>query len=464
MQFFKPLSMAGSLLLAACSNPDLVREASAPRAGFAGITETTRNARLGMPEWHLTAEDVSANDARVRSLTVGKTLNADTAVQVALINNRDLQAAYGALGLSATDLWEVAIGPVPTIGVSARGLVGGVPRVFETTLVTALLDAATTGPRAEVAQLRFRQAQLEAAGATLALAIETRRAWVEAVAAFEAVGVLARMENATNAASELAAELGRTGAMGAADQAREFAFTAEVAADLAAARLEAQLAKERLARLMGLADGAVAFYVPDALPGLPGRPAGQSHVEELALKNRVDLASGRLELQIIEAEYRLAGQTRMVSDLELVTGVERTQSAGTTDTSAVANIEFQIPVYDTSALASRRGALAYMSAANRLAQAAVNARSEARSAQLAVTTRHSIAKHWRDEVLPLRRKIDEEALKSYSGMITSTFDLLEDAREGFEAELKSNEAKRDYWLAEILVTAAIWGGPAASIE
>ena len=43
-------------------------------------------------------------------------------------------------------------------------------------------------------------------------------------------------------------------------------------------------------------------------------------------------------------------------------------------------------------------------------------------------------------------------------MLTSTFELLNDAREGLESQLSAAEAKRDYWLAEADATAAIWGG------
>ena len=75
-----------------------------------------------------------------------------------------------------------------------------------------------------------------------------------------------------------------------------------------------------------------------------------------------------------------------------------------------------------------------------------------------MTGRYQIARHWRDEVLPLRRVIDEEALKSYNGMLSSTFELIADAREGLEAELGAAEAKADYWRAEIALSAAIWGG------
>lgn len=454
-------SVAALAVLSACADTATIGKVSTPRAGFAAVADRSQRAQTGTPAWHLSAAEIAAAEAQTKALIEGKTISADTAVRAALLNNRGLQASYAELGLSATDVWEAALGPVPTIGVSVSGLAGDVTRTLEATLLTAVLDAATAKPRTKVAELRFEQAQLAAAGETIALAIETRRAWIEAVAAFEAAGLIAQTQNAANAASELATELGRTGALNRADQAREHAFNAEVAAERADARLEAQLAKERLARLMGVSLGQVTFYVPDALPGLPGGPRSQVDIERLALQNRVDLAAGRLELQAIAADYRLTGQTRAVSDISLMAGIEIEREDGETDRNPVLEVEFEIPLYDTGKLISRRGSLEYLKAANMLAESAVGARAEARAAHKAVTGKHSVARHWRDVVLPLRRTIDEEALLSYNGMITSTFELLEDARDGLEAQLSAAEAKRDYWLAETSVTAAIWGGSAS---
>ncbi|SDO79589.1 Outer membrane protein TolC [Lutimaribacter pacificus] len=454
-------SVAALAVLSACADTATIGKVSTPRAGFAAVADRSQRAQTGTPAWHLSAAEIAAAEAQTKALIEGKTISADTAVRAALLNNRGLQASYAELGLSATDVWEAALGPVPTIGVSVSGLAGDVTRTLEATLLTAVLDAATAKPRTKVAELRFEQAQLAAAGETIALAIETRRAWIEAVAAFEAAGLIAQTQNAANAASELATELGRTGALNRADQAREHAFNAEVAAERADARLEAQLAKERLARLMGVSLGQMTFYVPDALPGLPGGPRSQVDIERLALQNRVDLAAGRLELQAIAADYRLTGQTRAVSDISLMAGIEIEREDGETDRNPVLEVEFEIPLYDTGKLISRRGSLEYLKAANMLAESAVGARAEARAAHKAVTGKHSVARHWRDVVLPLRRTIDEEALLSYNGMITSTFELLEDARDGLEAQLSAAEAKRDYWLAETSVTAAIWGGSAS---
>lgn len=453
------LALPLALVLTACGNAVLMDKATAPRAGFATVEQGSTQALGQSPGWHLTPAEVEANAARVAALVQGKTISADTAVKVALLNNRGLQAAYADLGLSAADLWEVARGPVPTLDLSVSGLLGDATRSFEASLVASLLDLVTAKPKSEVAELRFRQAELKALGETLALATETRRAWIEAVGAFEAAALIGESQNTAEAASELAMQLGRTGALNAADQAREFAFAAELAAEQAEAKLEAQLAKEQLIRLMGLWGSGTQIYVPDALPALPTRPRSATDIEAQALRNRVDLAAGRLELEIVAQDYRLSGQTRMISDVTLAAGGEVERANGETDRSPTLDLQFEIPLYDNSALTSKRGQMAYLKAANTLAQQAIDARAEARIAHRALTGRHAIARQWRDEVLPLRDRIDAEALLSYNGMLTSPFDLLEDARDGLEARLNAARAKQDYWRAETDVVAAIWGGP-----
>lgn len=456
------LIIGTALLLSACAQTSVVQMASKERAGFDTVQAGASRAVGASPEWALSAGEIEALDRRVHGLVHKKTINADTAVQVAIMNNRGLQASFADLGLSSTDLWEVAMGPIPSVSVSVSGLAGDVTRALEALVMKSVLDAANQRPRTEIAQIRFQQAQLEALSETIALAIETRRAWIEAVGAFEKAALIAEAQNTADSASELASQLGRTGFMSKADQAREHALTAVLAAERSEARLEAQLAKERLIKLMGLFGSPTEVFVPDALPSLPSRPRASADIERLALANRVDLAVGKLELEALAREYRLTGKTRMISDVSLAAGLEAEGINGSTEVNPALSVDFEIPLYDTGRLSSKRGQMNYLRAANSVAQQAINARAEARMAYKSVTGRHAVARHWRDVVLPLRRTIDEESLKSYSGMITSTFELLEDARDGLEAQIGAAEAKRDYWLAETEVTAAIWGGTAGA--
>ena len=129
-----------------------------------------------------------ANDDVTRLLR--RALTVDTAVQVALLNNRGLQATYNELALAEADRVQESLLPNPTFSIS-RIAGGGVVEI-QRQVVGDILALATLPFRSEIAKQRFRQAQLRAALETLRLAADVRRAYYRAVAANELAGFLSR--------------------------------------------------------------------------------------------------------------------------------------------------------------------------------------------------------------------------------------------------------------------------------
>jgi outer membrane protein TolC len=316
-----------------------------------------------------------------------------------------------------------------------------------------------------MADLSLEQAQVQAVEDTLSLAVETRKAWIEAVAAFEAAALVRDTQETADAASELAARLGDTGYLNKAEQAREHAFNAELTGQRAQARLAAQLAKETLTRQLGLWGEEVEYYVPNRLPDLPRHLNDSRDIERVALSARVDLRAAKLALAAAAKEHGLTEATRYASDVQLILGTEQEREndgSGTkSDVRPQVELEFEIPIFDSGKARLKRAEAAYMMAAHELAQKAVNVRSEARAAHAAYTGTHQIARHYRDAVLPLRRTIEEESMLSYNGMITNTFELLTDTRERLDSSLTEAEARKEFWLAEADLKAAIHGGGTA---
>ena len=467
--FITTISLTGALLVSACASPDQVAKLSNPRAGFDTVATTAAAATGKETVWLQSGAEAAANAKRVQALVYKKTISAETAVQVALLNNKGLQAAYAELGLSSADVWQQTLQPNPTVSVGVLGIgadgLGGY-RAIEGLIANNILSLVTRNKRLGIADIHFRQAQLVAAEATLRVAMETRRAWVEAVAAFEAAGLIAQAEGTANAASELAARLGEAGSLNKAEQAREHAFYAELTGQRAQGKLAAELAKEALTRQLGLWGADAVYYVPDALPQLPRAVAARPKIEAEALGRRVDLSIAKLELEAAAQENGLTDATRYVTDLEIIAGFEAERELDdgevSTETTPQVEVEFDIPIFDSGKARKRKAETAYMRAANELAQMAVNVRSEARSAYLSYTASHQIARHYRDAVLPLRRTIEEEGLLSYNGMITNTFELLADTRARLNSNLIEGGARRDFWLADANMVAAVYGGGAAA--
>lgn len=404
---------------------------------------------------------------RVHSMIHKKTINADTAVQVALLNNKDLQASYAAIGLSATQIWQQSLPENPTVsievlGIGAPGL--GLLRSIEGFVSRDILRRLTHDKRVAIAETRFDQAKKQAVLETLRLAAQTRTAWINAVAAFETVTYLNQAQVAADASSELALKLGQSGAINKAVQAREHVFYAELTGQRAEAKLAAKTAKHQLTRLMGLWGSEVTYYVPDKLQSLPKKRKKKRHVEAEALKQRVDLQVAKLELEALAKSYGLTEATRYLTDFEILSGaeIEREREEGEPGVNETVvgqvEIEFNIPIFDTGKARLRRAELNYMQAANRLAAMAVNVRSDARGAYAVYNARYDIARHYKRNVLPLRNIIEEQSLLTNNGMINSTFDLLQDTRGRLNSLILSAGAKREFWLADAGLTAAILSG------
>ena len=431
-----------------------------PLAGFQTVSARTASVAGKETVWVQSNAQAKALVDRVTGLVRGKSIGPDVAVQVALLNNKGLQAAYADIGMSSADLWQESLLVNPRVSVGVMGINAG--RTVETAVVSNILALITRPRRMAVADTRFRQAQLRAAEATLRLAADTRRAWIEAVAAWERVAYLNRAQAAADAASALAEKLGQTGAFTKTGQAREHVFYAELAGQTAEARLQARMAKEALTRLMGLWGYDVDYQVPNALPSLPSNPLARKDIEAQALRNRVDLDIAKLELEALALSYGLTEATRYVSDLELVTGaeIEREEEDGETETKVLLNaeLEFVIPIFDSGQARMRKAELAYMQAANLLAERAVNVRSEARSAYDGYRSTLDIARHYRANVVPLRTTIEDESLLTYNGMITNTFELLADTRAKINSIMLSLNAKRQFWLADVNLGTAVHGG------
>jgi outer membrane protein TolC len=447
------LALGCALLLSACKtfSPDGGMDA------VAGIAGTGLNQDVVVVR---TDNDALAVRVAVERF-LKRPLTADSAVQIALLNNRGLQAAYNELGLAEATMVAESLPPNPTLSLSR--LSGPLEIEIEKRIVANILALATLPARADVAADRFRQAQLRAAEATLRAAAETRRAYYRAVASREIVGFLAQAKSAAETATKLGVRLGETGAMNKLDQARQQVFYAELTAHLAAARQRAASERERLTRSLGLWGDDLDFQLPNALPPLPVRSQTLPAVEVEAIRRRVDLQIARIEVETIAKSYGLTHATRFINLLE-VAGISKTtteRATGERIRDRGFELEFQVPIFDFGEVRVRQASETYAQALNQLAEKAVNARSEARDAYRVYRSTYDIAAHYRREVLPLRKIISDETLLRYNAMQIDVFELLAEAQRRLTATRVAIEAKRDFWLSATDLDVAVTGGGVA---
>jgi hypothetical protein len=63
-----------------------------------------------------------------------------------------------------------------------------------------------------------------------------------------------------------------------------------------------------------------------------------------------------------------------------------------------------------------------------------------------LVTKYKIALRYQNQIVPLRKKILDETMLRYNGMLISVFDLLTESREAIKSTEESIQATRDFWI------------------
>ncbi|QRG06881.1 TolC family protein [Xanthobacter dioxanivorans] len=432
-----------------------------PDGGMAPVANQV-SAETGGQVVKVTSEEEAAMVRARVTVLLSRPLDARAALQIALLNNRGLQAQYNALGISEAAYVAASLPPNPSFGVER--LNGGGELDVERRLVANILALLTLPARSEIAGIQFEAARQRAIEATFRTAAEARRAYYRAVAARQTETFLEKARLTADAAADLTVKLGETGAATKLDQARASAFYAEVSNELAQARLRSATDREALTRQLGLWGSDIGYKLPAQLPRLPGRIRTASQVEMEAVRKRTDLIAARLELDAMAKSLGLTQATRFVSLLEGGYRGNYQRADGETLRPQGFELEVQVPIFDLGETNVRRAQETYMQAVNHLMEKAVNVRSEARGAYVTYRASYDIARQYQAKILPLRKTINEQALLEYNGMLMDVFELLTTERESIDSNVAAIAAQRDFFLAEVDFQTAIIGGGAGGGE
>ena len=438
-------SASAALLLAGCAS-------FSPDGGMNTVSELTKERTGHTVALQRRGSDADSMHARIVEI-LEQPLSADTAVELALLNNHGLQASLSQLGIAESDLVQAGRlrNPVFTFGRMALGS-GAVE--IERGLMVDVLGLLTMPAARQVQQRRFEQAQYQAADDAIAIASETRRAYFAAVSSQEMVQYLRQVKEAADASNELARRMVAAGNFNKLAQMREQAYYAEATAGFARAQRQALADRERLTRLLGLSGGQVGFKLPERLPELPKELIDPQDAERKAIDKRLDVLMARRATEATARSLGLVKATRFVDGLELG---YRNKSESAEHRKNGYEIELPLPLFDFGSARAARAEATYMQAVHRAAEVAVNARSEVRESYSTYRTAYDLAKHYRDEVVPLRRRISEENLLRYNGMLIGVFELLADSREQVLGVTGYVQALRDFWIAETNLQTALTG-------
>ena len=438
------------LLISACSTTH-------HEANFERVREVATSAPKGALIWVQSEQDQQKADQRVAEL-LQQTLTADAAVEIALLNNKGLQASWAEIGIAQADV--IQAGKISNPGFTFGRTAQGPEREIERSIHFNLLQLFLMPQRQQMEQRALEQVQRAVAVEALALMSQTRKSFYQAVAAGQAKTYRGQVLLAAQAGSNLAQRMLQAGNFSKLQQAREQSFEADAMHNLALAKRQETATRERLARLMGLSGDPTALSLPERLPELPTAAIDQPDMERIAMTQRLDVQSAKLAAEQSARNLGLTQATRFVNVLEYGRiSNSSNQAPGKTGW----EISVELPLFDWGEARVAKAKSLYMQAFNRAAETAVNARSEVREAYSNYRDAYDIAKHQRDAIVPLKKRISEENLLRYNGMFIGVFELLADARSQINGVAGYLDTLLDFWVAQAELDMALVGKPTLTL-
>ncbi len=433
---YLPVLLACSLVLGGCAT-------FSNDAGLNDVQSLTQKHISQDFVWSKNAAEQALVEARVQAL-LQKDLDAENAVQIALLNNKGLQATLFELGISEADVVQAGRLPNPKFSMLYARHNGDYK--IEQALTFNIFSLLTMPKMLEIERRSFEKTKQQVAQEVLRLAYQTRQAYFNAVAANALVDYSAQVLESAEASAEMARRMVQAGNWNQLELAREQGFFADARQDALIAKQLQIASLESLSRLLGAS--ANQLVLQQRLPDLPVNIAGSAQLEQQIFEQRLDVQAARQHADVLAKQLGLTKTTRMINVLEL--GPARVLEGRRGDSyKRGVDISFELPLFDWGGARVARAEATYMQELNRAAYIAINAQSEIREAYGRYSTSYDLARQYRDEIIPLRKKILDEKLLRYNGMLVSPFELFADARAQIASVKTYIEKLNAFWQADI---------------
>ncbi len=420
--------------LTGCASVDL-------RAGFPEVSAVVEERAATKIVWNRGNElDLEAAE-KLRAL-LRKKFTADDAVQIAMLNNRNLQAIYSDLGLAQAELVQAGLFRNPILDAAVLFPLSGVRPDLQLTVVISFLDALYVPLRKRVAAARFEEAKLRVTGAVLDLGAQVRRAFHEHQANEQMLELRQTIVQALTASWEVSRRLHEAGNVTDLDLARDRAAAETSKLALRSIEIAARQSREHLNDLMGTWGEQTVWEIDGRLPDIPAEPLPVNGLERVALSRSIDLSQARQRIITAGQQLGYDRATALIPETDLGVGAEREEGWKVGPVLSV-----PIPLFDQGQARVGRAVAELRRSQQEYYALAVRVRATARAVRDRMLGAQDRALYYRDILLPLQERIVNEAQLQYNAMQIGIFHLLRDRERQIETGVAYVEALREYWLA-----------------
>ena len=407
------------------------------------------------------AKNKEDRDKRLAATTelLAKPVGQKEAVQLLLANSPAFQALLAQNWAEAASAAQSGRISNPTFAFESA--VMGTETELNRFLTFGLLDLITLPQRSAIAKDRVEQAQIRMSAEVVDQVTRVRQSWVRAVAAAQSYNYADQVLASAEASAELARRMESVGNFNKLTRARHQAFYADAATQLANAKQVALLRREELIRLLGLDETqAKQLVLPERLPSLPKQPMTPEDVAKQVSQERLDIQQAKAALN---AAAKAQGLNRVTSLTDIELSVRRgsvsDSSTSTNSSRRGYEVGVKLPIFDWGDMQRDIMSAQTLAAANQLEATVRSAGSSLRENYAAYRTAYDLSRHFKEEVIPLRKVISEENVLRYNGMLIGVFELLADSRDQIGAVISAIAAEQQFWLTDAALQATLIGRP-----
>lgn len=404
-------------------------------------------------EWHRGY----CQDERVQNFIqsmINSELNADAAIQIALLNNPKVQAVFEELGIAQADLVEAGLLSNPVFSVEIRyPHVSGLRTNIEYLLTTCLLDAFLIPLRTRLATTEFEQTKLRVSNEILNLAFDVRETYYELIAESQKIKYIRSIVELTSILGEISSKQIAIGNVNTLEFQLAQSRLLEAELELSQSLAEIVRLKEKLNRLLGL-ESDFCLILPQNLPEeLDYQGFDLCALESIAIEERLDLQVARLELTRFSQMFGLKDwwtYTRLQGGLA---GEREPDGANLIGP----GISGELPIFNYGQAARMRLFAEFRQAQYHLDELEIRVRSEVREAHKLLMSYLKIINNYRGRLLPMQGKISASSEELYNVMGLGVDKLLENKRLQVVAMKSYTESLKKYLVSRVELDRALGG-------
>lgn len=445
------LLVALSLIAGGCAS-------TSPRVAFEEVRTELKQRGVDSLYWRAGAEEDRQVEEAIERL-LDQDLTVKTAAQIALLNNRRLQAVYQTLGIAQADLVQAGLLSNPVFTGDNRFAVGGGLGTLGLGVAQSFLEIFYIPLRKRVAKSQLEEAKLAVTGLVFDFEYETRIMFYEVQANAQLVEMLEQVVQTTESGYDFARRLQAAGNITELELYQQRDLYEQARLDLRQAEADLIHSRERLNQLMGLYGEQINWKTTGRLEEMPGEEIDMERLEARVIEQSADL---KLAAQrIITAGHRLGftKTTALIPWLDLGVEAEKTD-----EWEVGPALSFPIPLFDQGRPRVARNRAELRQEQERYTAFAGEIRSIARQYRNHLEAAKDMVRHYRQVILPLRERITNETQLQYNAMQVGLLELLRAREQQIEAGKAYIHTLYEYWSAKTAVELLLKGRVPRPIE